>query len=436
MKAFLVAASMVLVELPAIAVRIRPFRGIMTKRQKVEVTFLYFLILLINFFICLMAARHNMIDVQFYKLKLIVCGAFLLLANLIVVRHHLLEHLFTCGVEATISTIMPVLVAFLAFSLPPFEKQVAVALNAVVYSVIYMFIFPGMSKLITNCVEPFLELKPNGYWGTICMIPMALFVGNFLTYPDTSYVTSPLQFFGQVLIIAAVIMICLSISKDPARMKAQNMMAKNLEMQKQYFSTLTDQIQQARRDLHDAKYRIAAIEKFIETDDKEGLAAYCKTMIPKRYYSVEMFHSGNSAVDGILFHYAQRAEEANIRFKIAGTVQNKGIPDDELSMLLGNAMENAFAGCMTIEEDRFVTFVAQTETNVLSLMVQNSFDGNLVVKRGVIQSRKRTEGPGIGISSMKQLCQQYGGTMEIQWDDNTFTALFLLPITEEAEATI
>lgn len=425
---FMIALTMVLVEFPAIAIRISPFRGIMTKRQKVVLTSMYAVILFINFLVCFYAACNDMIDVNFYKFKLIICGGGLLAANLIIVRHHLLEHLFTCGVEATLSTIMPVLVAYLAVFLPPFEKQTAVALNAVAYTLIYVLIYPYMNKLVVNCVEPFLELRPNGYWGTICMIPMALFIGNFFTYPDTSYVTTPMQFAGQLLIVAAMIMICLSISQDPARMKAQQMMSKNLEMQKRYFTTMTQNIQQARRELHDAKYRVAAIEKFIETDDKDGLAEYCKTMIPKRYYSVELFHSGNSAVDGILFHYSQRAEEADIKLKIAGTVQNNGIPDDELSMLLGNAMENAFAGCMTVEQDRFVTFVAQTETNVLSMMVQNSFDGKLEIKHGEIQSRKRTSGPGIGIRSMKSICQQYGGTLETQWDDKTFTILILLPL--------
>lgn len=433
MKALFVALAMVIVEIPAIAVRIEPFRGILRKKQKVTLTCLYVAIVAINFFVCLYAAMNNMVDVQFYKHKLIICGLFLLLANLVVVRHHLLEHLFTCGVEATLSTIMPVLVAFLGYSAPIQDTQIAVALNAVAYTLIYIVIYPFVSKLVTNCVEPFLELKPSGYWGTICMIPMFLFIGNYLTYPDVSYVTTVTQFLGQIMIIAAIIMICLSIAKDPARIKTQNMMSKNMEMQKQYFTMLTSKIEQARRDLHDSKYRVAAIERFVETDDKDGLLEFCKTMIPKRYFSVDLFHSGNAAVDGILFHYAQRAEQDNIQFKIAGTVCKTSIPDDELSMLLGNAMENAITACMTLEHDRFIKVVAQCEEHVLSIVVQNSFDGNLKMKHGVLQSRKRISGPGIGLESMQMICKKHGGTMELQWDENTFTVLIILPIESPNE---
>lgn len=434
MYEFFIAASMVIVELPAIAIRIAPFRAHLSKKQKIILTLMYAAVLLVNFGVCLYAAYNDMIDVQFYKLKLIICGAFLLLPNLLILPAHFFEHMFTCGIEATLSTIIPVMVAFVAFYLPPFPGAMAIPLNALAYTLIYAFIYPFLSKWLVECIEPFLELKPDGYWDTICMIPMALFIGNYLTYPDTSYITSPVQFLGQLMIIAANLLICFSVAKDPVRLKTQSLMSRSMEIQKQYFNTLTERIETVRRELHDSKYRVAAIEKFIEMDDKDGLAEYCKTMIPKRYYSVELFHSGNSAVDGILFHYSQRAEAENIKLKIAGTVKNSNMPDDELCVLLGNAMENAFAGCKTLEENRNVTFVAQSEPQVLSLMIQNTYNGQLKVKRGQLQSLKRSQGPGIGILSMQTICKKYGGTMEMQWDESTFTVLIVLPAKMENDS--
>ena len=419
---------MVVVELPAIAMRLAPFRGYLTKKQKMHLMLMYTLVLAINFVVCLIAAKHRIVDVSFYKLKLIICGALLLVPNLIILPRFFMEHLFTCGVEATLSTIIPVMIAFVASMLPPLPEDMTVPLNALGYTLIYGFIYPYVSKVLSNCIEPFLDLKTDGYWGTICLIPMTLFIGNYFTYPDTTYITHPIQFVGQLMIIIAVVMLCASIAKDPIRMKHQDLLTQSMEIQKQYFTTLTAQIERVRRELHDFKYQIAVIEKFIEMDDKDGLAEYCKTMIPKRYYSVEMFHSGNAAVDGILYHYSQRADADGIKLKIAGTVKSKGIPDDELSVLLGNAMENAFAGCQTVEENRYVTFVAQSEPQVLSLMIQNSFDGKLKIKQGELHSRKRAHGPGIGITSMKMICEKYGGTMEMQWDDHCFTVLIVLPV--------
>ena len=40
----------------------------------------------------------------------------------------------------------------------------------------------------------------------------------------------------------------------------------------------------------------------------------------------------------------------------------------------------------------------------------------------------------IGLESMQMICKRYGGTMELQWDDTTFTVLFILPAKAENEA--
>ena len=428
---FFVSLALLLAEIPSLAVRINPFRGIVTKKQRLSLFFLYAATLTVNFFLCLSAARNGRITDSFYRHNLILCGLVLLLVNILVIPMQLREHLFTFGLEATLSFCIPILIAFGFGFLPPMAPQTAVALNAAAYAVIYALFFPFVGKLITDCVEPFLELKPSGYWDTVCTIPLFLFACSYLICPNTVCITSPRLLFGLLMITAAAIMICLSVSKDPARIKNQNMMRQNLEIQKQYFTTLTAKIDQARRDLHDSKYRVAAIERFVETDDRDGLLEFCKTMIPKRYYSVELFHSGNAAVDSILFHYAQRAEKEGIKFKIAGTVCENNIPDDELSILLGNAMENAFTACMALKEDRHITFVAQSEDRVLSMMVQNSFDGKLKIKHGTLQSRKRVSGPGIGLESMQMICEKYGGTLELQWDDKTFTVLIILPVNNK-----
>jgi hypothetical protein len=34
---------------------------------------------------------------------------------------------------------------------------------------------------------------------------------------------------------------------------------------------------------------------------------------------------------------------------------------------------------------------------------------------------------------MQMICKKYGGTMELQWDENTFTVLIILPIESPNE---
>jgi sensor histidine kinase regulating citrate/malate metabolism len=103
-----------------------------------------------------------------------------------------------------------------------------------------------------------------------------------------------------------------------------------------------------------------------------------------------------------------------------------GIVEMDLCVLLGNALDNAFTGCLTITENRNVTLIAQTEKETLSFVIKNTFDGEIKTKDKIILSRKRENSEGIGLKSMEAICEKYKGTMEIKYDEEHFVILIIL----------
>ena len=434
MSPLLTALAYSLCEMPAVAMRISPFRRSLEKRKKLLLTALYLLIMGVNLFVTWYAAKDGKADDNFHKLDMIVVFIAVTAVNFLVIPRYWAEIIFVSGVEVAMSTILPVSIGYVSSLFFDQSMQHVVTGNVLVEAVIYLLAFPAFNRLLSDCITPFLELKTDTYWHTVCWIPTLLFLANASLY-SYGYRGGLQDLLGQLLIFAAVLLFCISVAKDASRIRSKEMLTVNMQMQKQYYHSLTEKVELARRHLHDAKYITVSIQRFIEADDKEGLAEFCKTLIPKRYYQVDMFHSGNAAVDGVLYHYVQRAEAENVKFKIVGTVKNPGIPDDEMCILLGNALENAFTACQTLPDNRFVSFTAQTEANVLSLMVRNSFDGLVTTKHGIIQSRKRSRGPGIGIASMKEICERHGGMMQTQWSDGVFTVLMILTLKNSPDAS-
>ena len=119
-------------------------------------------------------------------------------------------------------------------------------------------------------------------------------------------------------------------------------------------------------------------------------------------------------------------------FKTIATKKQKLIlcvSDMDLCVLLGNALENAFYGCMTRRDKRRIIVIAQTEEQIVSIVVHNTFDGKIETKDNILLSRKRgNDVGGIGLASMHEVCKRYGGTMETKWDEDRFMVLFLLPV--------
>ena len=107
-----------------------------------------------------------------------------------------------------------------------------------------------------------------------------------------------------------------------------------------------------------------------------------------------------------------------------------GIADMDLCVILGNALDNAFAGCLTLPDNRKVTLVTQIEKSTLFLNIKNTFDGKIEKKENLILSRKRENSEGIGLKSIKSICDKYRGTLELKWDKDTFVILIILTLNQ------
>jgi sensor histidine kinase regulating citrate/malate metabolism len=141
-------------------------------------------------------------------------------------------------------------------------------------------------------------------------------------------------------------------------------------------------------------------------------------------------YTGNVAVDGLLYNYLCKAAVSNIDFKYTGKLNINGIADMDLCVILGNALDNAFAGCLTLPDNRKVTLVTQIEKSTLFLNIKNTFDGKIEKKENLILSRKRENSEGIGLKSIKSICDKYRGTLELKWDKDTFVILIILTLNQ------
>ena len=169
-----------------------------------------------------------------------------------------------------------------------------------------------------------------------------------------------------------------------------------------------------------------AVRHYIDTNDKSGLSDFCNTVEETQLQNTNVPYTGCPAADGVLYHYMKRAEASDIHFQYQGNLGHSNIADMDICVMLGNALENAFEACLHIEKNRFVTLTTERDDNVLSIMVHNSFDGHMKTNENNIFSRKREQRIGVGLQTMRSVCEKYNGTMKTEWDENTFTVFMIL----------
>lgn len=416
-----------------VPLRYVPFASLVTAGQKRRLYLCYVLLMVVNAAV-LTAAMFlwgEMAAFNYLRFGGIVYAAIVTTVNILVIRGRLREHLFVFGVVLTCN--------YLAMSVPNYVVALLPGLNITaqlfvvlgVYFAVLLLTHWPFQKLLCNTVEPFLQLNNGEYWNTIWFMPIAFFGTKFLSLGGEHNSGGVLQLLSSLLYIFVIVLMCLSITAAHERMRERQLVDKQLAGQKVHYAELKARVEETRKARHDFKHYIAAIRHYMDIDDKEGLRRYCDELVGYTDEEGRIPYTGNVAADGVLYHYIQLSKREHIDFKYFGTIHSHGIADVDLSALLGNALDNAFAGCLTIPQGREITLVSQSEKQLLSIVVRNTFDGTVEQSEEGLLSRKRKNSRGVGIASMRSICERYGGSMDLRWDEHSFTIVFVLPLAEE-----
>lgn len=415
-----------------VLLRYAPFVPMVTRREKKTLWICYAGLSVVNMVLLTAGVFAWGVECVFMYLRfgMILYAGLLTLVNILVISGKIREHLFVFGVVTTCNYLLMSVPNYIITFLPGYNPTEYMLLILLVYSLLLLLTFWPMRKLLCQTVEPFLHLETNGYWNTIWFIPIALFGTRVLFAGGEHNMGSLLQLLSSGLSGSIIILMCFSISADHQRLRERQVLEQQLMNQKLHYSELQTRVEDARKTRHDLKHHMAAILRFVEQEDREGARNYCMELMERVEGREQIPYTGNTAADGVLYHYMQRAAAKQIDLQCQGIIRSHGIADMDLSVLLGNVLDNALAGCMTVPDGRRIQVISQSEEKLLSVVVRNTFDGKVKQGKDGLLSRKRENAYGVGLRSMQSVCQLYGGSLEYQWDDHIFTVLFMLPLTE------
>lgn len=415
-----------LAHIPSLILRFVPFKEMVTRKQRKYLWEIYIAGLLADFILCL--AEKDGISVSFYKTNLLLFCVIMGLVNIVVIKGHLKEQLFTFGLTAVMVWIVLAIAAYFTDKLGYQTIDQGLIIENLVGILMYAGLYPWLRKLMLITVKPFLGIDSENYWNTVWFIPIAMFLSGILSHGPEEYTATFLQVMSRILIGIAAIFICRNIAKDYRRIQEKNQMNQQIEMQKKYYQALTNTVETEREVRHNFKHQLAVIKRFQETGNSAELKEYCDKLEINLTGIAEIPYTGNAAADGVLYHYACEAKAAQISFHVCCKLDGMSIADTDLCCLIGNALDNAVTACKGYDGERYISVAAQREKELLMLTIDNSFDGILLQKEGKILSRKRVEEEGIGIRSMEQICEKYGGISRFQADGNRFEVSFMLPL--------
>lgn len=189
-------------------------------------------------------------------------------------------------------------------------------------------------------------------------------------------------------------------------------------LEKNYFDFVIKTWQDSRRVRHDMRHVSVLMLQYLENKQFDKLATCLKQFNEDIDKTINIKLCGNEIIDGIIGYWQLQSAELHIRFNSSIEIDKVNINDIDLSIMLGNILENAFyAAAAPATLDKFIDIKIITQANMLLVSISNSYSGDIVKNNGKFYSIKRNfKDIGIGIESVQQLVDKYNGYISFNDD--------------------
>ncbi len=230
--------------------------------------------------------------------------------------------------------------------------------------------------------------------------------------------------------VTYVIVRLLEVSQDYLLLKTANY---HLSLQSLQYDNMQQRIEDARRANHDLRQSLALISTYLNDGSYDSLKDYLKDYVRKLSPAATVVYCPHYALNAVIVYYDKLANEHNIQLKANVAVPSQlPIEDSDLVVLFGNLLENAVEGCLRCPPgNRFISLTVQYPEPSLVIVMKNSYNSEEPtpkptpkpnqepVRNTPIPSSKGPHG-GIGLQSIRNICEKYHGTAEFEGKDAVF----------------
>lgn len=142
----------------------------------------------------------------------------------------------------------------------------------------------------------------------------------------------------------------------------------------------------------------------------------------------------NEALDIILTEKSLKCRQYGIKLTCIADGKLLSFMDvSDVYTLFGNAVDNAMEAVMKTEDGdrRFIRLKLTATGRMLSVRIENWFDGKVRFRGGLPVTTKQNDGyHGYGLKSMRFIAEKYGGDMSVRVTGKLFVVEILMPIPE------
>lgn len=232
------------------------------------------------------------------------------------------------------------------------------------------------------------------------------------------------------LMAGALMLIAVNLSALYAKIMEKREVSQNIafyiqQMELYKLQHIEEAITEIRETKHDIKQTITYLKNLAAKDNESFQKALTKVEEDMSAKGNIVGVSGCFPVDVILLKTMQTCQKGNIHFSTCIKIpQDLAVDDNDLCVLLGNALDNAIEAVEPLAESmREIYLDMEYKMGILDIKIKNRYQGKLEwIEYGKRLKSKKQEGiHGLGLQSMYKIVLKYHGKMNISQSNGFFS---------------
>ena len=200
------------------------------------------------------------------------------------------------------------------------------------------------------------------------------------------------------------------------------------ELEQIEYQALQERMEETRRMRHDLRHHIHTVSYYLEEKEYDKLREYVNTYRDSIPDGDKIRFCEHDVINNIVFYFASQAKTHQIDFDVNLSIaKDMSLHEHDLSILLGNLLENAIDACLEQKESRRHIIVnGKGDAHSLIFTIDNTCENEVKKnKKGELLTTKAT-GNGIGIKSAKKIVERHQGFFSADKKGDMFCVSFML----------
>jgi len=231
-----------------------------------------------------------------------------------------------------------------------------------------------------------------------------------------------------ILLVSLAVNLLLWIFAMPRYVNRRILRFQN-ELVNRHYDEVENMYRKMRGWRHDYHNHIQTLKAYMSLRQYQEAARYLE-LLEKDLTTVDtVLRTGNVMVDAILNSKLSLIQERSIQVDATAAVPGEiPIPDIDLSVLIGNLLDNAMEACERLpREDRFIRIYIDVIKEQLYISVTNSMQGKARRKGERFLSDKQGN-HGFGLLRIDDIVAKHRGYINRQTEDGVFATEVMLPL--------